>query len=84
MDLAFAVFQAKACEPEVRQNRVFKGCCSKTSVLEQPHLFMREAQQTAGPNFEFCNKGFRRLKRARDRSGIRFLPGGIPPGNNFI
>jgi hypothetical protein len=32
---ALAVFQAKAL-----QDRVFKGCCSKTKVLEQPHIFL--------------------------------------------
>jgi hypothetical protein len=26
----------------------------------------------------------RESSRARDRSGIKFLPGGIPPGKNFI
>jgi hypothetical protein len=30
------LFQAKACGLKVRQNRVFKGCHSKTEVLEQP------------------------------------------------
>ncbi|MDR2158720.1 MAG: hypothetical protein LBP23_01495, partial [Treponema sp.] len=33
LDRALAVFQAKAL-----QNCVFKGCCSKTSVLEQPRF----------------------------------------------
>jgi hypothetical protein len=51
---SLAVFQAKACEPLVRQNRIFSGTCSETEVSEQLYSRIRNHKGEKGKKDDYA------------------------------